>query len=166
MFPVIANKQLATKWKNKTVIAKKERWREKVWMADVSPLNIEQVYSSIKTRLVEVKKDIDELEASYFFDEQNVFDTLTFYSEHIHEIKDFCGVGEIKSLKTIKEIIKVVRLNLKYTNKDELNELLNEQDTSMLEFERSFTHESSNKSSVKLPPVMEKSKSNNTTKDG
>lgn len=164
MFPLIANKQLAQKWKNKTVVAKKERWREKVWMADVSPLNIEQVYSSIRTRLVEVKKDIDEIEAGYFFDEQNVFDTLNFYSEHIHEIKDFCGVGEIKSLKTIKEIIKVVRLNLKYTNKDELNELLNEQDTSMLEFERSFTHES-NKSSFKLPPVVEKSKSN-ITKDG
>lgn len=163
MFPVIANKQLARKWKNKTVVAKKERWRQKVWMADVSPINIEQVYSSIKTRLVEVKKDLDELEANYFFDEQNVFDTLNFYSEHIHEIKDFCGVGEIKSLKTIKEIIKVVRLNMKYTNKDELNQLL-EQDTSMLEFEKSFTHES-NKSSVKLPPVVEKSKSN-TSKDG
>ena len=150
MFPALVQ-QLVKNSKSKAV---KERWREKVWMADVAPINIEQVYSSIKSRLVEAKKDIDELEANYYYDEQNTFDTLNFYSEKIHAIKDFCGVGEVKRLKTIKEIIKVVRLNMKYTNKDELNELLDHEFiASTMEFEKSFSHESQKSDVDKLPPV-------------
>lgn len=104
-------------------------------------------------RTMELKKNLEEFDSSNYFDEENIFDSLNFYSTHIHNIKEFCGVGEIKSLRTIKEIIKVVRLNLKKKRKQESTDQLDSDVASLDDLQKSFVEVSS---TFKLPEICSK----------
>lgn len=115
-------------------------------------------YKWLILRIGDLNKDLNEIVEMYYFDDENLFDTLNFYSSHIHSIADFTGVGKITSLKTIKEIIKVVRLNMMYTNKKELEEVLEE---GLAEEELAVGNEKSiivEDNYVKLPRIESKSR--------
>ncbi len=152
MFPALAKTNLAS-----TTPARKRPLKE-VWSVETSPQNIEQVYTAMQIRLDDLKKDLDTIDAEDCFDAENIFDTLNFYVEHVQNIKELCGVGEIRSLKTIKEIIKVGKLNLKYVNKKELKgELHSTEDFQLTnEFEKSYVFEGE-KPPLKLPLIASKS---------
>ncbi len=148
MFPALT--------KSKQVPVKKRPIKE-IWSPDAPPQNIDQIYTAIQARLNDIKKDLGNIEAENCFDEENLFDTLNFYIDHIQNIKELCGVGEIRSLKTIKEITKVVKLNIKHLNKQELKELLEEEEEQRLsELEKSFVSYGGEKSPLKLPLIASK----------
>jgi hypothetical protein len=94
----------------------------KIWMDKTIPANINEIYDSCSCRLDEVKKDLDNIDNANFFDTENLFDSLNFYSIHLHDLKDFMGVSEIKSLKTMKHIRDVVKAKIKTQNEIFLKE--------------------------------------------
>lgn len=90
--------------------------KSKLWMDKSIPQSINEIYESCSQRLKRAQKRIDSIDESNCMDRENLFDTLNFYSHHLHELKDFIGVSEIKSHKAMKHIVDVVKSKLKTQN--------------------------------------------------
>ncbi len=90
--------------------------KRKLWMDKSIPQSIDEIYESCLTRLDEVKRDLDQIDLTNCMDSDNLFDTLNFYSIHLHELNDFMGVSEIKAFKTMKHICDVVKSKVKTQN--------------------------------------------------
>ena len=90
--------------------------KRKLWMDKSIPQSIDEIYESCIIRLDEVKRDLDQIDSNNCMDRENLFDTLNFYSIHLHELNDFMGVSEIKAFKTMKHICDVVKSKVKTQN--------------------------------------------------
>ena len=95
-------------------------------------------------------------------------DTIKFYMKNLNRVKDFIGVGEIKSYKTINDIKKVIRSNFHDTapseKLEEPEELVNiteksiaeiKQESELLKLPVIFSKSNSRKSSQRSSIVMD-----------
>lgn len=110
------NQTINLKEQHAITIKSSVKRKKKIWMDQNIPQNIDEIYDSCSYRLEEIKKELDIIDVSNCLDIENLFDTLNFYSIHLHDLKDFMGVNEIKSFKAMKHIIDVVKSKVKTQN--------------------------------------------------
>lgn len=89
-----------------------------LWQDQYPPENIEKIYDDCTTQLQEIKSTLDSMCNEYSIDDQHVIRTLTAYSRHLTRLKAVVGLSEIKSAKTMTDVIKIVKNNIEFTRRE------------------------------------------------
>lgn len=158
---------------------KKTVYTKKLWTDTTPPDSIEEIYKSCEYRMSQLEKKINEYDLLYKIDEPNLFQTTNYYSIHLTRLRVFMGLAEIKSAKTITDILRIINYNLRMIRKE--NKLRSQQalslpnlikdkeseETSQEPKESLSTQAKIENSPVKLPDINQKeeeSKANSNLK--
>lgn len=90
-----------------------------LWHDQYPPENIEKIYDDCTVQMQEIKRRLDDMCNEYGIDEAHLIRTLTAYSRHLTRLKAVVGLSEIKSAKTMSDVIKIVKNNIEYTRREQ-----------------------------------------------
>lgn len=90
-----------------------------IWQDQYPPDNIEKIYKNCTLKMGEIKNNLENLDAQYCINGNRLFETLNTYSTHLLRLKTALGLNEIKSAKTISDVIKIINNNIKHKKREQ-----------------------------------------------
>lgn len=90
-----------------------------IWQDQYPPENIEQIYEHCTIQIDEVKRNLENLRELYSIGDDEIIETLIDYSRHLTRLKQVVGISELKSSKTMSDVVKIVNNNIEYTRREQ-----------------------------------------------
>lgn len=90
-----------------------------LWQDQYPPENIEKIYDNCSIQMQSIKSNLDSFRDEFRINDSCVIETLTRYSRHLTRLKTVVGLSEIKSAKTMADVVKIVKNNIEYTRREQ-----------------------------------------------
>lgn len=131
MLPHLVKEDPLKSRKSKTLAINTRSKKSNIWLDQYPPSSNTQIYTSCTTKLSEAKANLEQLDQFYKINDMNLFDTMTRYARHLSRLRVIIGISEIKSYRSISDLIKIINNNIKNFDTVDKEQKLQKEHTSL-----------------------------------